>query len=117
MKFLKPNSPHTSILDPDKGYPDGYCTKDGMWAAIPLANSKKFVIVNNGKILHCTELSVSNLIHKKEPKENDEGSNQISGGESKQDKWNRGLDIFIESVINQIPLYVSVLTISYAIMN
>ena len=24
--------------------------------------------------------------------------NQISGGESKQDKWNRGLDIFIESV-------------------
>ena len=25
--------------------------------------------------------------------------NPISGGESKQDKWNRGLDIFIESVI------------------
>ncbi len=52
MKFLKPNIPHTSILDPDKGYADGYCTKDGMWAAIPLANSKKFVIMNNGKILH-----------------------------------------------------------------
>ena len=25
--------------------------------------------------------------------------NQIPEGESKQDKWNRGLDIFIESVI------------------
>ena len=25
--------------------------------------------------------------------------NPIPGGESKQDKWNRGLDIFIESVI------------------
>ena len=25
--------------------------------------------------------------------------NQIPDGESKQDKWNRGLDIFIESVI------------------
>ena len=26
--------------------------------------------------------------------------NGIEDGESKQDKWNRGLDIFIESVIN-----------------
>ena len=25
--------------------------------------------------------------------------NPIPGGETKQDKWNRGLDIFIESVI------------------
>ena len=45
MKFLKPNIPHTSILDPDKGYADGYCTKDGMWAAIPLANSKQLLEV------------------------------------------------------------------------
>ena len=29
--------------------------------------------------------------------------NQIPDGESKQDKWNRGLDIFIESVIKPDP--------------
>ena len=29
--------------------------------------------------------------------------NQISNDESKQDKWNRGLDIFIESVIKPDP--------------
>ena len=29
--------------------------------------------------------------------------NQIPEGETKQDKWNRGLDIFIESVIKPDP--------------
>ena len=29
--------------------------------------------------------------------------NSIPDGESKQDKWNRGLDIFIESVIEPDP--------------
>ena len=29
--------------------------------------------------------------------------NTIPDGESKQDKWNRGLDIFIESVIEPDP--------------
>ena len=43
--------------------------------------------------------------------------NQIPDGESKQDKWNRGLDIFIESVIKPDPALRHVLTISYAIMN
>ena len=34
--------------------------------------------------------------------------NQIPDGESKQDKWNRGLDIFIESVIKPDPALTSV---------
>ena len=29
--------------------------------------------------------------------------NQIADEENKQDKWNRGLAIFIESVINPVP--------------
>ena len=43
----------------------------------------------------------------------------INDGESKQDKWNRGLDIFIESVIKkmQIQHFVNVLTIKNVIMN
>ena len=44
--------------------------------------------------------------------------NQIPEGETKRDKWNRGLDIFIESVIKPDPsLSVNVLTINGAIMN
>ena len=30
----------------------GYVTKDGMWAAIPLADSKKLAIINNGEWVH-----------------------------------------------------------------
>ena len=75
-----------------------------MWAAIPLANSKKFVIVNNGKILHTARNYPSAISYiKKNQKKMMKDQNQISGGESKQDKWNRGLDIFIESVIKPDP--------------
>jgi hypothetical protein len=30
----------------------GYVTKDGDWAAVPLMNSKKFVIIHNGEQVH-----------------------------------------------------------------
>ena len=30
----------------------GYVTKDGSWAAVPLMNSKKFVIIHNGEQVH-----------------------------------------------------------------
>ena len=43
--------------------------------------------------------------------------NTIPDGESKKDKWNRGLDIFIESVIEPDPALRAVLTIKNAIMS
>ena len=46
--YTCPNKP---ILDTKPGWPEGYITKDGMWAAIPSTGSK-FVIVNNGEIVH-----------------------------------------------------------------
>ena len=30
----------------------GYVTKDGDWVAVPLINSKKFVIIHNGEHVH-----------------------------------------------------------------
>ena len=30
----------------------GYVTKDGMWAAVPLMNCKKFAIIHNGEHVH-----------------------------------------------------------------
>jgi len=30
----------------------GYVTKDGMWAAVPLMDSKKFGIIHNGEWVH-----------------------------------------------------------------
>ena len=44
--------PNKGILDPLCGSPEGYVTKDGMWAAIPLAGSKKLAIINNGQWVH-----------------------------------------------------------------
>jgi len=48
-KFLKPHIDRPGILDPTPGDPEGYVTNDGMWAAIPIVNSKKFAIIHNGK--------------------------------------------------------------------
>ena len=31
---------------------EGYVTKDGSWAAVPLMDSKKFVIIHNGEHVH-----------------------------------------------------------------
>ena len=40
-----------SLLDPCIGQPNGYVTKDGMWAAVP-SNGKRFAIVHNGIVEH-----------------------------------------------------------------
>jgi len=49
-KFLKPFIPRPGILNAKPGDPEGYVTKDGMWAAVPFG--KKFMIINNGKQVH-----------------------------------------------------------------
>jgi len=49
-KFLKPFVPRPGVLDPKPGDPEGYVTKDGMWAAVPFG--KKFVIIHNGQQVH-----------------------------------------------------------------
>lgn len=51
-KFLKPFIDRPGILDPIPGDPQGYVTNDGMWAAVPIMNSKKFVIIHNGQQVH-----------------------------------------------------------------
>ena len=48
MGFLKSFIPYPSILDPKPKEPLGYITNDGMWAAVPLGNTRKFVIIHNG---------------------------------------------------------------------
>ena len=47
-KYLKSFVPYPSLLDPKPTNPLGYVTKDGIWAAVPLGNTKKFVIVHGG---------------------------------------------------------------------
>jgi hypothetical protein len=49
-KFLKPFIPRPSILNSTPGDPEGYVTKDGMWAAVPFG--KKFIIIHNGQQVH-----------------------------------------------------------------
>ena len=52
-KFLKPHTYRSGILNPTLGDPDGYVTKDGIWAAIPWAGKKKgFCIIHNGRQVH-----------------------------------------------------------------
>ena len=34
---------------------EGYVTKDGSWAAVPLMDSKKFAIINNGEWVHTSK--------------------------------------------------------------
>jgi len=33
----------------------GYVTKEGDWAAVPLINSRKFVIIHNGEQVHISK--------------------------------------------------------------
>lgn len=47
-KFQKPFVSRPEILNPKIGDPLGYVSNDGMWAAVPLGNTKKFVIIHNG---------------------------------------------------------------------
>ena len=49
-KFQKPFISNSSLLDSTVGDPDGYVTKDGVWAAVPFGN--KFVIIHNGRQIH-----------------------------------------------------------------
>jgi len=49
-KFQKPFIDRPGILDSTPGDPQGYVTKDGMWAAVPFG--KKFVIIHNGQQVH-----------------------------------------------------------------
>ena len=49
-KFQKPFIPNPTILDKCPRDPDGYVTKDGVWAAVPFGN--KFVIIHNGRQIH-----------------------------------------------------------------
>ena len=61
MGFLKPFIPYPSILDTKPKEPLGYITNDGMWAAVPLGNTRKFVIIHNGsqvKVLNTYKQSV-----------------------------------------------------------
>jgi len=44
------NIQNEEILNPKPGDPNGYVTKDGMWAAVPYG--KKFVIIHNGQQIH-----------------------------------------------------------------
>ena len=44
------NIQNENILNPKVGDPNGYVTKDGMWAAVPCG--KKFVIIHNGFQVH-----------------------------------------------------------------
>ena len=52
MGFLKPFVPWPTILDAKPKNPLGYVTNDGMWAAVPIVNSKKFAIINFGSVVH-----------------------------------------------------------------
>ena len=49
-KFQKPFIDRPSILDSTPGNPNGYVSKDGMWAAVPYG--KKFIILHNGQQVH-----------------------------------------------------------------
>jgi hypothetical protein len=44
------NIRNEGLLDPTPGDPNGYVTKDGMWAAVPWG--KKFIIIHNGQQVH-----------------------------------------------------------------
>jgi hypothetical protein len=44
------NIQNEGILNPKPGNPNGYVTKDGMWAAVPFG--KKFIIIHNGQQVH-----------------------------------------------------------------
>jgi ABC-type uncharacterized transport system ATPase component len=44
------NIQNEGLLNPKPGDPNGYVTKDGMWAAVPYG--KKFIILHNGQQVH-----------------------------------------------------------------
>jgi len=44
------NIQNETLLNSVPGDPNGYVTKDGMWAAVPFG--KKFMIIHNGQQVH-----------------------------------------------------------------
>jgi ABC-type uncharacterized transport system ATPase component len=44
------NIQNEGLLDPTPGDPNGFVTKDGMWAAVPYG--KKFIIIHKGRQVH-----------------------------------------------------------------
>jgi hypothetical protein len=44
------NIQNENILNPKPGYPNGYVSKNGEWAAVPWG--KKFVILHKGQQVH-----------------------------------------------------------------
>ena len=44
------NVQNETLLNPTPGDPNGFVTKDGMWAAVPFG--KKFIIIHNGRQIH-----------------------------------------------------------------
>jgi hypothetical protein len=44
------NVQNENLLNPTPGDPNGYVTKDGMWAAVPFG--KKFMIIHKGQQVH-----------------------------------------------------------------
>ena len=44
------NVQNEGLLNPKPGDPNGYVTKDGMWAAVPYG--MKFIILHNGQQVH-----------------------------------------------------------------
>jgi hypothetical protein len=39
-----------TLLDSIPSHPEGYCTKDGLWAAVPFGD--QFMILHNGQQVH-----------------------------------------------------------------
>ena len=58
------NIQNEGILDSVPGNPNGYVTKDEMWAAVPFG--KKFVIIHNGFQVHTANnyQTAKSYIHK-----------------------------------------------------
>ena len=58
------NIQNEGILSPKPGNPNGYLSKDQLWAAVPWG--KKFVIIHNGQQVHTTNdyKSAKSYIHK-----------------------------------------------------
>jgi len=51
-KFQKPFVSNQGVLNPKPGDPDGFVSKDGMWAAVPFAGNNGFCIIHNGMQVH-----------------------------------------------------------------
>ena len=73
------NVQNENLLDPIPGYPNGYISRNGEWAAIGINGSKKFIIIHNGMQWHVAKNYPSAVSYiKKQIKSKTKGS--ISNG-------------------------------------